>query len=587
MKLKLYILTFLFTSLVSAQVSFVAKASKTKLGINERIRIDFVMNKDGDNFNPPSFENFKIIGGPNQSISTSYVNGKRSFKKTYSYFLSPTKRGTFNIQQATIVIDGESYKSNPLRITVTAAVDRPKDPNDPDYVADQGVHLVAEISKTNPYLNEAVSVVYKLYLSPDISVDNWNEIDSPRYNDFWSQNIKIQKLSLENGTYKGENYRYIVLKKAVLYPQKTGKLIIEPLVLDVALRVPTNRQDIFGRPLLKSVSKTVSAGNRTINAKALPTKGKPLNFSGAVGNFKFNVKTSKDQLKATEAFQINLEVSGEGNLKLFKLPTLNLPSSLEVYEPEHTEKINTNLSGMRGEISDSYTVVPNYQGKYPIPSITFNYFDLKTQRYKTITSKEIVIDVTQGPINTQSASSTIKSSPKQNIITSGNQFATFKTKTTFKPLGDNLFFRTKLFWILFFSPFLAIPAAIILKRKNDKLATDIEGNKIRQSKRLAKKYLSEAKKAVHDKDKFYNALERALHNYLKSKIKIETSEFSKLKIKELLKDKSVETTAIDQFIDLLESCELARYTPFTNLEIQQDYNKASKVISVLDKQIRK
>ena len=590
MKLKLYILAFLLTSIASAQISFVAKPSKTQLGVNERLRVDFVMNKDGDNFKEPSFENFTVVGGPNQSISTSWVNGKRSYSKTYSYFLAPKKRGTFKIDQATIEIEGETYKTNPITINVTAAVDKPTSPNDPDYIADQNIHLVAEVSKTNPYLNEAITVVYKLYVSPNTGVDNWREIDNPRYNDFWSQNIDVKGLKIQNGTYKGEEYRYVVLRKTVLYPQKTGKLNIEPLTLDISVQVPTNSRDIFGRRLMKSVHKTVAAGNRTINVKSLPSEGKPLNFSGAVGAFNFKVNSNKNELKATEALQVEVEVSGKGNLKLFELPKLILPSSLEVYEPEHKENVSTNLGGMQGRISDSYTVVPTYQGKYPIPGITFTYFDLKTESYKTITSDELLINVTEGPIsNVVGTQARIDANiiNKQDVVSTGNQFSAFKTKSNFTSINQEYFFKSKLFWASLLMPFLAIPFAIIVRRRKDERDADVIGNKVRQTNKLARKYLGQAKKELGNKDAFYNALERALHNYLKSKLKIETSDFSKEKITALLQKKSVGTSNIEGFIDLLKSCELARYSPFTNVEMQQDYDKAAKVIATIDKQIRK
>ena len=211
MNLKLYIIAFLITSFASAQVTFEAKVSKKKLGVNERLRVDFVMNKDGDNFNPPNFENFMVVGGPSQSINNSWVNGVRTYSKTYSYFLAPKKRGKFTIGQSTIEIDGETYKTLPVSIEVTAAVDKPKDPNDPNYIASQNIHLVAEVSKTNPYLNEAITVVYKLYISPNTGVDTWRELDNPRYVDFWSQNINVKELKLVNSTYNGEDYRYVVL----------------------------------------------------------------------------------------------------------------------------------------------------------------------------------------------------------------------------------------------------------------------------------------------------------------------------------------------------------------------------------------
>ncbi len=591
MKLKtriLILVLMLGTSFAFSQVKFEAKVSKKKLGVNERLRVDFEMNQDGDNFNPPSFTGFTIIGGPNQSVSNSWINGVRTYKKTYSYFLAPKKQGNFTIKQATITIEGETYKTLPTKIVVTAAVDKPKDPNDPNYIASENIHLIAEVSKSNPYLNEAITVVYKLYVSPNTGVDNWREIDSPRYNDFWSQNIDMKGQKVQNGTYKGEDYRFLVLRKTVLYPQKTGKLNIEPLSLDITVQVPTNRRDIFGSRLMTRVHKTVSAGNKTINVKALPEAGKPIDFTGAVGSFKFNVSTSKTELDASESLQVKVNVSGKGNLKLFKLPKISLPSSLEVYEPEHAENVKTNLAGMQGSISDSYTVVPQYKGKYPIPNITFSYFDLETESYKRLSSDEIVIDVLDGPLNNNDSNSNVTTANlgKQRVVLNNDQFAFIKTKTNFTSTKPTYFFKTPLFWSALLLPFLAIPLAIVIRKKKATRDADVYGNKIRKADKLAKKYLGNAKKALGKKEAFYIALEKALHNYLKAKLHIEISDLSKDKIISLLKDKKVDDTAITDFVSIIKNCELARYTPITNVEMQQDYEKAAKTISVIDKQAR-
>ena len=586
MKLNILLLTFFMSGILSAQVSFDAKVSKKQLGINERLRVDFTMNTDGDDFEPPSFQNFTVVGGPSQSINNSWINGTRSFSKSYSYFLAPKKRGDFTIGQATIEIDGETYKTLPIKITVTAAIDKPKDPNDPDYIASENIHLVAEISNTNPYLNEGITVVYKLYVAQGTGVRNWREIDNPRYSDFWSQNIDVKGVDIQQGTYKGEDYRYAILRKTVLYPQKTGKLTIEPLSLDITVEVPSKRRDVFGRSFMGTVNRTVASGNRTINVKALPENGKPEGFSGAVGSFDFKLSTNKQTLKATEALELKVSVSGKGNLKLFRLPKLVLPSALEVYEPEHSENVKTRTSGMQGSISDTYTVVPNYQGSYPIPNVSFSYFDLKTKRYKTLTSERLIIEVNEGPVSASSTNNNTPGAGTENVITPNlNQFSSFKTTTSFQPIQSKPFFNSTLFWLLLLGPFLLIPLIMLLVRNRMTRALDVTGNKIRKTNRLARKYLSEAKKSLGKKEVFYNALERALHNYLKSKLRLETSEFNKEKIEELLGDKNVNIKTLEGFMALLTSCELARYTPLSTVDMQNDYGKAASVINALDKQL--
>ena len=588
LKKHISILIFLLSvSVLSAQVEFKARVSKKKLGLNERLRVDFSMNKDGDNFIPPKFTGFNVVGGPNQSVSNSWVNGKRSFEKTYSYFLSPQRKGDFMINSASIEIDGKVHKTSQIVIKVTKAVEKSKNSNHPSFVATENIHLVAEVSKNNPYLNEAITVVYKLYVSPNTGVSNWREVKDPEFDDFWSQNMNPKGLKVERGKYKGEDYQYVVLRRTVLYPQKTGKLEIEPLTLDVTAEVPTKRKDIFGQRMMSKVNVKVSAGKRIINVKPLPIEGRPDDFTGAVGDFKLNLSTSKTALNATESLQAKLEVSGNGNLKLFKLPKLTLPSSLEVYEPEHNEKVRTTLGGMQGSISDSYTIVPQYKGKYPIPTISFSYFDLKTETYKRLSSTETIVNVLEGPVYGASDNNiTASGSEKQRVVLNNDQFAFVKTEPNFVSRNKKSFFKSTVFWASLISPLLAIPLAIVYRRKREERAGDIVGNRLRKADRLAKKYLSEAKKALGQKEAFYVALERALHNYLKAKLNIETSELSKDRIRTLLSEKQVDNNVISDFDSILENCELARYTPITTVTMQQDYEKAASTINLIDKQIR-
>ena len=585
----IFILFFILSfGLAKAQVSFIAKASKKTLGINERLRIDFEMNEDGDNFVPPNFKGFNVVGGPNQSISNSWINGKRSYSKTYSYFLAPKSQGTFSINQATIEIDDQIYKTTPLKITITEAVTKPKDGNNADYVASENVHLIAEVSKTNPYLNEAITVIYKLYVSNDVSITrSWQELDTPKFQDFWSQYIEEKgEQQIYETTYKGKPYRYVVLRKAVLYPQKTGELTIEPLTLDIPIDVQGNTRDIFGRRRMARVNRTISAGKRTINVKPLPVKGKPDNFSGAVGNFDFSISTNKKTLDANEALELKIKVKGTGNLKLFNLPPLNLPNSLEVYEPVRANKIIVNSKGMNGFISDTYTVIPEFKGSYPIRPITFSYFDVALNEYKTILSDEIVVQVVNGPVPNQ-LNEKDKSLSNENVISLTNdQFKYIKTSTKLIPINRPGFFKTFKFWCLLGIPFFLIPIIILTGNTRRKRLNDIEGRRYRKATRLAKKYLSEARKNLGKQAFFYEALERALHNYLKAKLAIVTSEFSKEKITELLSDRDVENEVVLNFEALLKSCEFARYTPTSDVAIQQDYDKAVKVISNIDKQLQ-
>ena len=586
MKRIIVILVLFITNCLLAQVKFDANVSKNTLGLNERVRIEFSMNEDGDNFVPPNFEacGFRVVGGPSQSISQSWINGRSSFQKSYTYILLPLKKGSLVIRQAVIEINGQQYKTLPIKINVNDAVQQPNDPNEPATVrADNNLYLVADISKTNPYVNEPITVVYKLYFSYNIGITNWKELNKPKYNDFWSQNIDIKQLVPQEGMFKGERYRYVVLRKTVLYPQKAGKLEIEPLSLDIDCQVPRGRPNFFGQVQIVEDSKRVSAGSKVITVKPLPEAGKPKDFSGAVGKFNFKVTPSRTGLKFGESLNLNVSVTGTGNLKLFSLPKPEVPSTLEMYDPEHSENVTTPLTGMTGSIADKYTIIPQSKGNFPIKPMHFTYFDLSSGTYKTIASPEIMLNVLDGPGLSNAAP--IVSGTSKVATTSNKAFAYIKQKTTLKPMISKDFLGSGLFYSLMILPFLGIPALILFRKRKEADDADIVGNKKKKSNALAKKYLSEAQKQINNKEPFYIALEKAMHNFLKAKLSIETSDMSKDKIKEILLSRNANSETVSDFIDLTENCDFARYAPSTSVTIQQDYDKAVEIISNLEKQI--
>ena len=202
---------FIFLLLVSQQitaqeVSFKSIVSKNRLGLNERLRITFSIDKQGgDDFTPPDFKNFKVLSGPMQSTNFSYVNGKQSFEQSYTYTIQPNRKGIFTIPSASIEFNGNIIKTNTIKVTVTDAVDIPKDPDDPRYIASQNIHLIAEISNSNPYVGQSISVVYKIFVDVNkVSVRNTREIESPSFNGFWNQNIEVKQWEPKEGSFQGK-----------------------------------------------------------------------------------------------------------------------------------------------------------------------------------------------------------------------------------------------------------------------------------------------------------------------------------------------------------------------------------------------
>ena len=571
MKKLLILLLTLNTLIISSQVKFDVSVSKSKLGLNERFRVDFVMNQNGDNFSPPKFENFQIIGGPNQSIKTSYVNGERNFSKTYSYFLKPLKKGRLKISQASIEIDNEIYKSLPIEVLITDSVKQPSDAVT-QYYNDDDIELRALISKGSPFLNEPITVVYKLYYKAPINISDARETETPKFKDFWSQTIKIPQLKVQREVYKGQNYNVVEWRKVVLYPQRVGELEISPLSLNLVLDVPTDKRDFFGNVIYDQTSQLISTGMRRINVKNLPSQGKPDSFSGAVGEFEFDVILNKNSLRATESFQAELKVKGSGNLKLFDLPNILVPNSMELFDPEREELINTNLSGMSGSISKLFTIIPRFQGNFPIEEVEFSYFNPETEKYKILKSPRLTIDVYDGP----ALSNTI-TNDNSNIITSDDSFRFIKIKGNLREIKNDIFFESKLFYALVTSPFALLLSllALTIYRRNRMESSD---ELIRIEERQINKMIESAKDSVGDKILFYDKIEKAIIKSLIVKFSIRMESLNKDKIEQIGEEKGLSRNDITLIIRLIENCEKARYSQSSDSIMNKDLEYARKSI---------
>jgi hypothetical protein len=591
MKKTILILLFsLFFTSVSAQVKFEAQTERSTYGLNERIQLVFSINNEGDNFEPPKITGFKsegpFINRGNQT-SITIVNGKVTQKREIStqviYYLTPVKKGTFTIGAASIQYNETTYKSAPIKITITDPIQMPTYPGQQNNANfGEGIHLVAELSTKNPYVNEPVTVIYKLYFEPRSTVGNFRNFKAPKYEDFWSQYIDMKQLTAERGKFNGKDYSMVVLRKVILYPLESGSKVIEPFKIDIDAEVPTGRRDWFGEYEMKVIQKALSTGRQTITVKPLPVNGKPEGYTGAVGKFDFKVIPSKSTLKAGESLELEVSVSGKGNLKLFTLPKPIVPSALELYEPAHNENVQTPVSGMAGKISDTYTIIPQFKGKYTIKPLVFSYYDLASKSYKTITSKEITIDVAEGNGTVVSN----KENVNKQAIQKKEVFQFNKLKTEFVSASREDFLGSGLFYSLLFAPLLLIPIVMIARKQKEAKDADVVGNRMRNNNRLVKRYLSEAKKQMGDKVPFYMAMEKALHNFLKAKLHIETVEMSKDNIIELLQQRNASEQSISQFMELMNDCEFARYAPATDTAMNNDFDRAISIISELEKQLK-
>ena len=446
----------------------------------------------------------------------------------------------------------------------------------------QGIHLVAKVSKSSAFVNEPITVEYGLYVSDQAGFNTMAVKNMPKYQNFWNHMIEQKQQGVTRAELNGKSYRYLALHKAVLLPQKDGTLKIDPLEIELDEQYYTGRSDVFGTPEIGIRKKVYSSGTKTIQVKPLPLDSQPAGYTGAVGSYQFSVQANKTSVKANEPLELTLTVQGKGNLDLLTLPKPVAPTALELYDPEKINRVNKSISaGMEGSKAEKYVIVPQYKGTYTIEPITFSYFDTASKTYKTITSQPITIEVTDGPELPTNASM-------------NNKAEVVSSKTEMQPLNKNIEWfngnfitHNNSFYVWWLAPLLLLPIVFVAKNVSDKKAGDVNGNKLKASNKLAKKYLSAAKTQMGNKEAFYEALERCLHNYLKAKLKIETTEMSNDTITELLQNNQINNENISTFISIKTTCEMARYAQMDIQTMQNDYDLAVQLINSIDKQIKK
>jgi hypothetical protein len=573
-KIKILLTLLLFSFLSFSQVKLEVKAEKTNLKIGEVIQVTYVFNEEGSNFTPPSFNGFNK-GGSYVSSNEEYINGNYAIQQVYTYVIQAAKAGRLVISPASIKFNGKTYVSKSVVVSVSnekaadaiqrnqnsTNLSKPAVVNKSISGANNLLFIDVEVSKTNAFVNEPVEVNYRIYLAPNLDIElNKNMVT--KFNNFWSQTEDVQG-GWERKVVNNRVYKSKIFKKAILYPQKIGKLEITPITLDLNISYPTGDFDFFGDPEFDVARREFVSNTKHLQVSSLPEKGKPDNFTGAVGTFEFKANVTKNELKSGESLQLDLIVSGKGNLKLFEIPKPNLPSNFEIYEPKHQEFVNENINGISGKIVDSYTIIPQEKGYFRVKSQYFSFFDIKSKTYKTISSEAIDLEVIQGEnqANVTSNSKSKLAEKSQKIESSSGFEFTFLHFIALVVLAG--------LTLLFFA----------LKRNKSVTSEEVKT----EIKSVKKDFsVNDMEQFITNKEVFYQEMELKINAFLQYKFGLEKAELNKENIIQKFQENHISQENTNDFIGLLQNCEKARYMPTSDGNMQLDYEKLQQLVQIIN-----
>ena len=567
-----------------------------QVAVGEQFRLQYTMSTtEVKGFRAGSIpDGFEVLMGPSTSTQQSFqmINGRtsQSSSVTYTYILAAVKKGTFIISGAHATVDGKSAYSSSVRINVSGKAQnqqygggmqqqqgaqvRPSGSR----ISGNDLFIKVSANKTRVHEQEPILLTYKVYTQLELTQ---LEGKMPDLTGFHTQEVPLpQQKSFHIETVNGRPYRCVTWSQYVMYPQMTGKLQI-PSITFKGIVVQENRNvDPFeaffnGGSGYVEVKKDIVAQGMTIQVDPLPQK--PSNFSGGVGRFTISASLDHNKVKAGDPVKVRIVVGGNGNLKLIKQPEVQLPNDFDKYDAKVTDKTKLTASGLTGNMIYDVLIVPRNQGKYQLQPIELTYFDTSTNKYKTIRTNPMVLEVEKGSGKVGDVADYSQRQDKDiHFIHDG---APEMVDT------NDYFFGSTLYTILNALVVVIFLVLLIVFRKQAMEMANIDAMRGKKANKVAGKRLKLAAKLMAEgkSSAFYDEVLRALWGYVSDKLSIPVSQLSRENIAEKLSARNASQSDIDTFLEALDECEFERYAPGDAAgNMQKTYDKAVSAITNIE-----
>ena len=558
-----------------------------------------VTDLDGVPEQPSKVEGAKVMyfQHTGQSSRVMSRNGQmtQSMSNTWTLTLRAQKEGTYTF--GPIMVNG--VKSNELKYTIGKASNpepgvqadpsgrqsqSADDSSKPKFIGkgDGNLFMRASVSESNVYEQQALVYTVKLYTTYD-AIKFIGATAAPKFDGFVVEESKAISNSLEYETYDGKTYATAIIARYIIFPQMTGQLKVVGNTYTVSVDQREYYRDPFwgNMAVSKPLQLNVTPNDLIVNVKSLPSP-KPSDFSGGVGTFTISSQLKSKEFKSNQAASIEYIVTGTGNLKYVQLPDLSTlyPQQLEVYTPTTDVKANVGSSNVSGSVVFDYSFMPLEEGDYKIPPVKLVYFNPTTGQYETSVSKSYDIAVGKGKTSAKSQTkSRLKFEDKLENVSIGD------LRKEHIPLVYKWYY-----WLFFIIPFATLVISIVGNRIYVNSHADMAAFNSKRANKLAQRRLRKAYSFLKrdNVDAFYDEMLVSLWGYLGDKLKMPTSELMRDNVKTVLENSNISQESIDSFVDILDRCEYAKYSPDSGREdMKTIYGAAIEAINTLERLFKK
>jgi hypothetical protein len=558
------IFCFLASSIIAqSNVKFYAQVDAYKVILGSYVEVEFILeNGDGADFEPPQFNGFDVLSGPNQSTSMTIVNGRRSNKISLSYTLRPKKVGVQTIGSATVKLNTDVRSTQPIKIEVIKG-----SPVSGDDTPEIFINTV--VSDSVAYVGQQLILDYKLYTLLDVRTINL--LLEPEFDGFYKEVVRLVRQGFQREIYNGKEYYTKSAKRMILFPQQTGTYEIEsvPIELGITKKGQQSRSFFFSQQLIK---RQVLSTPLTIVVKNTPPTSR--NFSGAVGQYSMTATTPKRSITTDDAIIVKMRVVGNGDSKTVSAPIWPASDSLEIYDPNIIEDETNNNSGqIRHAKTFEYLLVPKYTGRYNL-NPQFTYYDPDSADYVTLTRTLPPIRVLKGS-NKEIVIETEKVQEIEGIMTST------KLSSTSQSAVHGSWWHNLLIGLIALS---SIGLVLYYNRKNNSPENDPEEIKRKKAYSVAVSRLDKAKTLMQGEDSkaFYEEITIATKKYISDKYKIPAMHINNNQVIDQLKNREISDQLLSNLGEIFKKSEMGLYAPSTSASKDEIYNATVEFISQLE-----
>ena len=329
---------------------------------------------------------------------------------TFTYSVTPSKAGEFEIPPIEVRVGNKRLRTNPLRLQVTDAAAMPLPPPTiprgqapsvpPGARGGNGLPFFGDLvlSKKNAYVGEVVPAELRFYFKTNIG----GEVgDRPALTGEGFTVQRFANMPKREQIVNGENYIVFAFQTAIS-PAKSGEIVIPAATLEARLQVPGSMpsgfDDFFRNfggmvpPGMFTNSQDVAVETRpaTLDVVSLPTDGRPDDFSGAIGKFDIEASVSPEKVAPGEPVTLRVVISGQGNFEAMSAPVLIGDGEWRSYPPTETFRA-TDAINFSGEKTYEYLLVARTD-QTKTPGVKFNFFDPSSGKYVLLAKDPIPVE---------------------------------------------------------------------------------------------------------------------------------------------------------------------------------------------------